>query len=132
MEEVNKVFHTPNNLPWICNSNYEGKTTIPYLPSWLYLACYYKGKILGVVVGIPSNSPEELQVHLAFYPSAYGKVRNIGKEVLQWLQKNTDYLYFVGLVNKNNEKAKALVLDLGFKFYSHSEHDLDAFIYKRL
>lgn len=130
-EKINRVFHTPNNLPWICNSQYTGDKTVPYIPSWLYLACYLNGRMLGIVVGIPSNSDEEIQVHFAFYPSAYGKVREIGKEVLIWFQRNTEYLYFLGLVNKNNEKAISLVKDLGFIFYKGCENEMDAFVYKR-
>jgi len=116
IELVNFIFHLPNNLPWICDDLYDGDLSIPYNLSYLYIGCFENERLMGVIIGIPTEN-KNLYLHLAFFPEAYGKTIEICKGVIKYIKKTTKYHTLWATVANNNELAQRLVKNVGFTLY---------------
>ena len=117
MTLVDEAFNSPNNRPWACSDRNEDgfPVRIPYLPhKILYIGCYEGEVFLGCVLGIKKN--DELSLHIAFLPVAYGQTLRIGKQILGWLGRNyPQFRVYVAMIAGNNKRAQRYVREAGFQ-----------------
>ena len=109
---INQAFHSANNFKWANNG--EEFSLFPS-ENENYFSCSRDGEFLGLIMlrDLDGNNAE---IHIAFLPEAYGKVRGIGKEFLYCMSAVIPGTVLWAPVKKENSLARSLVENLGFEY----------------
>jgi len=113
IDSIRRVLISSNNIPYNFLSDDDIKDfRVPILNNVSYIEVTYDKLLLGYFFLIDRGKYQEC--HMAFLPSAYGKVKQAGIECVKWVWKNTNARILLAPCISTNKLALRCIRAFGF------------------